>query len=662
MPIDPELFMEEVAGFYRSLGFDVERRRVTNDGPEHLFIQKRIAGVPTQALVECLNHPESQVAPAARQRILVRLQNLSEKFPSHKPIVLSSERLAPEARLEFETALIGSTAYPDLVREFVPLEDYARRLIARFDDWYIEPDLTVDGELGKRAATAYLNEWLEDSSAGLLLLLGETGMGKSALLRHQAVEMARAFLRDPLHHPAPVLILLGDVRQAISWESILLHHFNDWGFPGLGLPQLDYLARRGRVVFLFDAFDEMPDQVRADLIRNNFRELTRPIENGRKAVFSCRTQYFKDRQERKRLLGPEPDVLDLADLPDLEVIRLREFSDRQVEAYLARAHSSETGQDAMDLDAVYELRDLAHRPVLLQMILRGLRKFASPDDAARLYAGFTDAWLDREDRPGRLLDREVKRSLMCKLAWWLWLVEKETIHYSKLTAFLERWLAEERLPLADQDVPEIAREAASRSFLNRDTDGNYGFIHRSFREYFLACELHGALDRAGHDADGRNRARASLKTRPFPPATIRFLTLLDPSRRIETPLQLFLREPYVSQVSENALHLLYWGTRIRVDLEGGATDSSELRAAMQTVMPARVRLAGADLRQAVFEGIVLPEADFQQADLRGANFEQADLRGSDFRGANLDGGSFRDATLTGCNFDGAIQPPASAKS
>jgi hypothetical protein len=231
-------FIREVAGFYRSLGFDVERRQIVDEVPVHLLIQKRIAGVPTQAVIECVH---GALSPTARARILARLQGISPRFPSHKPLVLAAERLPFEARMEFETALIGSASYLDLIREFVPLEAYAARLVereaqSRDEAWFVEPDIMVEGEIGRRPAVAHLNQWLRDPSAGLLLTLGDTGMGKSALLRHQAYEMARAFLQDPMRNPAPVLIPFGEVRQAISWESILLHHFGDLGFSGIGIP------------------------------------------------------------------------------------------------------------------------------------------------------------------------------------------------------------------------------------------------------------------------------------------------------------------------------------------------------------------------------------------------------------------------------------------
>ncbi len=664
-----DLFIEEVAGFYRSLGFDVEQRQVTSEVPVHLFIHKRIAGVPTQAVIECLNHP---LSPKDRLQIRTRLQGISEQFPAHRPIVLSAERLPNEARLEFETGLIGCTAYPDLIREFVPLEAYASRLLIerteriesrQGEDRFVEPDIMVDGEIVRRPAIAYLNDWLRDSRASFLLVLGDTGMGKSVLLGQQAFEMAKAFLRDPLRHPAPVLIRMGEVRQAISWESILLHHFGDLGFPGLGIPQLDYLAKRGRVVFLFDAFDEMPDQVRADLIRDNFRELTRSIETGEtggktwKAVLSCRTQYFRDRQERKRLLGQEHDMLDLPDLPNLEVVRLREFTDRQVEAYLVRSFQHHAHDEWVKIETVYHLSDLARRPVLLQMIVKSLPSCEPPINAANLYSSYAHCWLEREDQKGRLLDREVKLTLMKELAWWMWFVEKESIHHSKLTSFIERLLEEEHLSFAGNDLPEISREMATGTFLKRDGAGNYSFIHRSFQEYFLACKLFDALDRAREDADGRNRARKNLKTRPFTGATIRFLTFLDEKRQIEPPLQLFLQERYVQQVSENALHLLYWSARIRLGMEKQVEGNETLRAeTTRSILPG-VQLAGANLQQTTFEAIVLRDANFQKADLRDANFNHAGLQGCDFRGANLEGASFLDAVLTGCDFRGAIGLP-----
>ncbi len=669
MPIEiggKNLFADEAAGFYGSLGFEVKRRHSLNGTTIDLFIRKRSAGLLTQAAVECL---DSHPARDERSRIIAHHHNISERLPGLQQIIVTAHRLTDEAQREFKEAGIDYITFADLIYDSVPLDRYAGSLIAdyerwrdehwRGEDWFVRPDVVADGAVGRRSAIESIDQWLGNPGANLLIVLGDVGTGKSTLTRFLAYEMAKAFLSDPLKHPAPLLIPLGEVRQTVSWESILADHFRKLGFHNPGISPLDYLAQRGRIVALFDAFDEMADQVRPDVMKSNFRELICPVKQGWKVLFTCRTQYFRDRQEQVRLFGEESgrsedDVAfegELRSHSGIEVASLREFTDRQVRAYLTQARPETAGEDWLKIEAVYKLRELAQQPLLLEIIVKNFSELEPAENinAAKLYSLYMNSLIEHEKQKSRLLDRQIILGMMEEQAWQMWVGERNTIRYSDLVPFIEKLIEQKSLSLSDEGVLDIARDMAA-SFLKKDAAGTLSFVHDSVREYFLAQKLHGILKHA--DLDGPDSVKTMLKTRPFDRKVILFLTMLA-EERTYWPLQLILQERYLPGVSENALHILYWSARIRCGMEEQVSDLEKLRAEMVATIPPRAQLAGANLRRARFEAVDLTEANLQRADLREANFNYAQLQDVDFRDANLPGASFNTANLARSNFLGA---------
>ena len=70
----------------------------------------------------------------------------------------------------------------------------------------------------------------------------------------------------------PMLIPLKDVRKENSLESMIISHFSKAGLPGINFSRFEHLIRVGKVILLFDAFDEMADRLRWEVTKGNFTE------------------------------------------------------------------------------------------------------------------------------------------------------------------------------------------------------------------------------------------------------------------------------------------------------------------------------------------------------------------------------------------------------
>jgi uncharacterized protein YjbI with pentapeptide repeats len=622
-----------------------------------LQIQQRTGGMLTQAIVEC---KDKRITSTERDQILAQQVIAQRKLPAYRWVAVSSQGFAADTRVALEDAGVACTTYPELLTELVPLSSYVEHLINDYEqqvnerwqgkDWFIRPHVVTDVTYEKQTGVAHFAKWLGEARSNFLVVLGDLGTGKSTLASFLAYNLARSFRDDPLRHPAPVLIPLKEVRKEVSLSGIIAKHFADRNL-SLAFPRFEHLVRLGKIVLFFDAFDEMADRVRWEVTRSNFHELRRAVEQSGKVILTCRTHYFKDRNEQVKLIGQGPRLSEIeTDLyrelkqqSGAEVVYLQEFDDKQIQDYLRKARAKTFSEDWQKIHDIYNLHELAQRPLLLDMIVKSLPSLTAgkPIDAANLYTVYTNFWVDREETKGRILDKTIKLQLMLELAWRMWHEEKDSIHYKELVPFVEKLAANKSIDFGDEEVEDIAREMQAATFLKRDDGGNFAFVHRSFMEFFLARKILDDL--------ARQQAQV-LNTCRFDRKVIYFLTLLDDKHTIVAPLQTILTTSYALNVSENALQILYWSSRIVCSMEETISDVALLRSVLAVRIPAGLRLVQASMQEAVLEAVTLDGADCSSADFSGVNLNYAILRQVNFADTKLTDARIEHATAIQVNF------------
>jgi hypothetical protein len=259
-----------------------------------LVIAHRVGGLRMQAVVEC---QDTRITAAERDQILARQSVIQRQFPRYRWSAASSEGFTADSRATLDAAGVDCVTYAELLHDLVPLDRYVAGLIADYeawvqehwhgDDWFIRPTLMTDITYELRPALTHLSRWLGDPQTNLLVLLGDLGTGKSTLTNFFTYHLACSFRDDPLRHPAPVLIPLKDVRKENSLESMIISHFSSHGLPDVRFSHVMHLVRLGKIILLFDAFDEMADRVRWEITQGNFRELRRAAELPGKVLTLC---------------------------------------------------------------------------------------------------------------------------------------------------------------------------------------------------------------------------------------------------------------------------------------------------------------------------------------------------------------------------------------
>jgi len=668
-------FMAEVSDVYSLLNFEVYADQRVEGLPNSFMIKREVSGIggfTISAVVVCHARMTSQDF----SYLVEKKTEIQENYMDHKWISVTAMGYDDLFREELEKENFSCTTYAELLLTLIPLIDYERKRIDACKAWidekwegkdlFIRPNLETDTIFEKQQALAYFSRWLGTEKDNIIIVLGDLGTGKSTLAQFLFYDLARTFMADPLRHPAPILIPLKEVRKEVSLEGIIISHFAQNQI-SIDFNRFSHLVRVGKIIVFFDGFDEMADRVQWKVTQSNFNELLRAGQGRGKIFLTCRTHYFKDRREQVRLIigkGPRLSATETVLYKELkqqsgaELVYLKEFDKDQIKDYLRRVRPQAYKEDYKKIQRIHNLEELAHRPLLLDLIVNSLPQLENHQDvnAANLYTIFTNLWIEREREKGhgKVIDSKLKLAILFQLTWQMWHEEKEEIHYTDLVQFLKQFEGSRTIKWSNDVLDDIFREMMTASFLKRDEDGNFSFMHRSFMEFFLARRIHITF------CANPKATAPVLNTRRFDRKIIFFLTLLDrPHGKLAEPLKKILVQPYTKNISENALQILYWSIRIGCNMEDEIHDMQLLQQKTSDIIPKKIQLSGALLQEMVFEGADLTEADLSGADLTRANINHAILDGADLHGAKMDGIRAEHVSAVGANFRQAAIKKAS---
>jgi len=421
-------------------------------------------------------------------------------------VLVTHTRVSPAARSRAaETRdLVRTFTLDEFYRELINFEPYVRRLVADYEEdelctYYVDLGCRASGGSIYKPVDKYVDGWLGDPTHNHISILGDYGTGKTSFCRQYAAKLGRRWLDDPDHHRIPILISLRDYAKAMNLEQLV----TDFLVNRCSI-QARYEAFRrfnadGKLVLLFDGFDEMAQKVDDQTTMANFKELARTVEAKSKVILTCRTPYFRTQGEERQMLsprerlpksqepvaGPHATVFELVDRPSFEVVYLEPFTDGDIQAVLQARFPERWEMHWKRIQQIYNLAELAQRPVLLDMIVRSLPQLERSHviNAARLYEVYTDLWLARDEEIGRtLINPDDKRLFMQALALEMLRRDELSIHYSQLP---EQVRVHFRLEKA-AEIDYFEHDVRTCSFLKRDDRGNYGFVHKSFQEFFVA--------------------------------------------------------------------------------------------------------------------------------------------------------------------------------
>lgn len=398
--------------------------------------------------------------------------------------------------------LIENHEASEIPQYYIPLGCYLEA--RRGEDWWQGKLSTHEVEGNPvyfKPLEDFVDAWLAEPGRNHLSILGDFGSGKTWFCQRYAYLAAKHYLANPARNRIPILITLRDYSRAYDVEQLITDALTNRYKVGLaaGYKTFARLNEAGRLLLIFDGFDEMERRVsdyRTTV--DNFWELAKVVCPTSKVLLTCRMAYFRHRGEEEETLTPRrgrvsvaagDQVIDLRGRAQFEVLHLLDFTEEDIRLALQKRLPVGWEPVYQKIRELSNLRDLAGRPVLLDMIVKTLPQIqdAGQINQATLYETYVDALLKRRwSEDTDYIPPQGRLFFVQELAWEMYTSQRLIIPFSE---FPERVTKHFGL----KDDPERAaffeRDVRTQSYLVRDDAGNYHFAHKSFMEYFVARRI-----------------------------------------------------------------------------------------------------------------------------------------------------------------------------
>jgi len=514
----------------------------------------------------------------------------------------------------------------------------------------------------------YIDRWLDDPSKEHISILGEFGTGKTWFALHYAwtvLQRYRQAKERGVERPRlPIVIPLRDYAKAVSVESLFSEFFfRKHEIPLPGYSAFEQLNRMGKLLLIFDGFDEMAARVDRQKMINNFWELARVVVPGSKAILTCRTEHFPEAREGRALLSAELQASTAkltGEPPQFEVLELEKFDDDQIRQVLSFRASPATVEQVMGNP---QLLDLARRPVMTEFILEALPDIEAgkPVDLSRIYLYAVRRKMERDIKAERTFTSLAdKLYFLCELSWEMLSTNQMSLNYRLFPDRLRRLFS--HAVQEQKDLDHWHYDMMGQTMLIRNADGDYAPAHRSLLEFFVAYKFAAELAVLVPDFTELARAQSYLNVTAPPQDytwTAYFRRERDQEGQIQPipPLHGFTREPMERLVTTVGTQRL---TGAVLDLMEGMMDAEHLWAVLEATRGCKseevgyvggkvatlLRRNGESFRGTKLARTVLTGADLFNTDLTGADLQSAILREADLSGCTLEEADLSKADLT----------------
>jgi formylglycine-generating enzyme required for sulfatase activity len=530
---------DQLKAWFKTLGYKFGSHDVQTDEYSEWIIQISARRGFDRILVRCIEEQAERVH-------LESLSRAVSEFKTDEGWLVASRRISQAARdMAEEKRTLFCYTFDELLDQHADFSRYFDWLKTVVHDRHIDTlyvdlacardefDPNTKEKIGRDLYDAkngwiegYIDRWLQDPCKEHISILGEFGTGKTWFTLHYAYTAMNRYLKakeQGLERPrVPLVIQLRDYSRALDCESL----FSDFFFrkheiPLPGYSAFEQLNRMGKLLLIFDGFDEMADKMDRQKMINNFWEIARIVVPGAKAILTCRTEHFPEAKEGRALLNAELKA-STANLtgepPQFEVLDLEKFDDDQIR----KALSLRTDPKTVNLILSHpQILDLARRPVLMEFILEALPEIERGKrvDLARIYLYATRAKMERDIKSERTFtSMPDKLYFMCELSWEMLTTETMSLNYRLFPDRLKSLFGE--IVSKEKDLDHWHYDMMRNTLLIRNHDGDYTPAHRSLLEFFVGFKAAAELGVLPPDftafAQNQSNEDSALNARDYP--------------------------------------------------------------------------------------------------------------------------------------------------
>lgn len=491
---------QQVADIYRLLNAEVVNTNIRIAGHEvDVYVElKGQDGIISRLGIECKNYA-GKVGVVIATGAINKLTFLRASGEIDLAILITKNNVTAEARTSLATARTTHLLYSELLRRVSDFSNYLIGEVDRYESSSIYKNkvyrqLTCTDEYGVNNGLIddFVPSWFK-KKGNFLVVLGDYGTGKTTFTRKHFYGLAKKYLENPSKNRIPIYIELKRYRKEINIRSLitdlLLHEY--------GVRIKDYhtfkkLNEKGRLILIFDAFDEMAVTSTESEISSNLKEIASLAGPKTNIILTCRTHYFKDQDELYRAHEGTSlyKIIDNNNHRFHSIVYVNPFTEEDVKA-VVQAHSEINWKRNFDaINNTYNLNELSRHPILLEMIVESIPVALKNGDAftpADLYLTYTGYWLNRDDWRSKMT-HEQREYFSKEIAFYMQQSSCLELHYSSIPRHIRRFFPGVN---SYRELDYFESDIRTCTFLIRDQKGNYYFKHRSFQEYFSAqCAVH----------------------------------------------------------------------------------------------------------------------------------------------------------------------------
>ena len=426
---------QQMKGWFETLGYPFEKHEVWGENSFEWILKVPVRrGRFDRVLVK-------GVSGIVKAEHVLSLREATDALKVQEGWLIAAQRISPGAREEVKQhdGLLCYT-FDEMLDLDADFSGYLERLTKDIQDRgidrkYVSLACTTD-EINPKTQQklrvsryenidSYIDTWLEEPSKEHVSVLGEFGTGKTWFALHYAWEALQKYQKakkEGRSRPRlPLVVPLRDYAKAISVRSLFSEFFFDKHeilVPGYSA--FEQLNRMGKLLLIFDGFDEMAARVDRQATIDNFWELAKAVVPGSKVILTCRTEHFSEAQQGRELLNAElkSSVENLTgEAPQFEILELEKFDDERIRQVLSFATEPETIERIMGDP---QLRDLARRPVMIDLIVEALPGIKGKEkiDMSRIYLYAVRQKMERDIKQERTFTSMAdKLYFLCEIAW-----------------------------------------------------------------------------------------------------------------------------------------------------------------------------------------------------------------------------------------------------
>ena len=330
------------------------------------------------------------------------------------------------------------------------------------------------------------------------VILGDPGAGKSTLLQYLAL--------DWVEGTTELLPLLIELREYAIAQTNNFLEFLHWG-RGVNWQfdrqQLDRHLQEHPTLVMFDGLDEVFDRATQSTVIDDIIRFAQQYPKAQVLITS-------------RIVGYNPDRLQHAKfrhftIQPLDTNEINEFIDRWYELSMGSEPDKERLKQRLK-DAIANskaIQNLADNPLLLTMMAILNRRQELPRDRADLYDQASRVLLyhwdvdhKRLQLPMDAIGRREKQEMLRLIAYEMQAGDEglkgNLISADRLTLIVTNYLREQGFGEPREKASRLIQQLRERNFIlcYRGAD-TYGFVHRTFLEYFCALEIVNRFEKQG---------------------------------------------------------------------------------------------------------------------------------------------------------------------